>query len=141
MVWALLVRTLGVVGVLILAAGACALWNVYGAWPVPDGYEFPRHSMWGGGPVALFEGQLEVVDGCIRTVGVEPTTVVWPPGYSLSLQDGQPIVHGIGHDARMEESIRLGGGYYTRDQLRAVAAGAAETRCPGPFFLTTGLGD
>ena len=130
-------RALLVLGLLILAAGACAVWNVYGAWPVPDGYEFPRHSMWGGGPTALFDGELVEVDGCVRTAGDDGYTVVWPPGYSLSLQDGQPIVHGIGRDARMGAPVRMGGGFYETVPPTGRDVGG----CPPPFFLSTGFID
>jgi hypothetical protein len=51
----------------VLAVAAFTGWYVYGAWPVPDGYTFPRHSIWGSGPAALFEGTLLIEDGCIRT--------------------------------------------------------------------------
>jgi hypothetical protein len=126
-----------VVGVVLVAASVYGLWYVYGAWPVPDGYEFPRHSIWGGGPTALFEGGLSDHDGCITTDG--GSTVVWPPGFSLSIEAGRPVIHGAGQDLQMGQQVRLGGGEYTRTELAAVASGAAATRCPEPFFLTTGL--
>ena len=128
-----------VVAVLLVAGGASALWYVYGAWPVPDGYEFPRHSMWGGGPTALLEGELVDQDGCIRTRGEGGATVVWPPGYSLQLHDGRPEVHGGGHVVGIGVSVRMGGGWYdTWDQGASIFAGA-ETRCAPPYFLSTGL--
>jgi hypothetical protein len=97
--------------------------------------------MWGGTPTALFEGKLVDVDGCVRTAGDDGYTVVWPPGFSLSIDDGEPVVHGIGHDARMGEWVRLVGGEYPDGQLSSVASGAAGTRCPAPFWLTTGFAD
>lgn len=124
-------------GLVVAAVLAFVLWYVYGAWPVPSGYEFPRHSLWGGGPTALFEGTLVERDGCIRTDGGD--TVVWPPGYSLSVEAGQPVVHGSGLQVRMGERVRLGGGEYSRSQLGAVASHGAQTRCQAPFFLTTGF--
>lgn len=124
--------------VVLVAMGAYALWYVYGAWPVPDGYEFPRHSMWSGGPTALFEGELVDQDGCIRTRGEGGATVVWPPGYSLQLNGGRPAVHGSGRVVGMGASIRMGGGWYdTWDQVASV--GTSATRCAPPFFLTTGF--
>lgn len=122
-----------------VAAAAYAVWSVYGAWPVPDGYEFPRHSIWGGGPTALFEGILVDADGCITTDGGD--TVVWPPGSWLSVNGGAPLVHTDFSQVRMGERVRLGGGFYSRAQLAGVAASAAESRCPEPFFLTTGIAD
>ncbi len=124
-----------VVAVLVVAGGAYALWYVYGAWPVPDGYEFPRHSQWGGGPTALFEGELVDEDGCIR--GSDGATVVWPPGYSLHLHDGRPEVHGGGQVVGMGVSVRMGGGWY--DQWEASIFSGAATRCAPPYFLSTGL--
>jgi hypothetical protein len=121
------------------AAAWFVLWNVYGAWPVPEGYEFPRHSIWGGGPAALFEGTLVEEDGCILADG--GGAVVWPLGSWLSIDQGEPIVHVSWREVRMGERVRLGGGEYSRDELAGVAAGAAETRCPGPFFLTRGIAD
>jgi hypothetical protein len=139
----LLGRAALMLGMSVLVLGAYAAWYVYGAWPVPDGYEFPRHSLWGGGPGALFEGSLADQDGCI--VGIGPNgayTVVWPPGYSLGSADGQPVVRGGGREVRMGEQVRMGGGYpERRSQLRAIAGGAADTRCPEPYFLSTGFID
>ncbi len=128
-----------VVAALLVAVAAYWLWYVYGAWPVPDGYEFPRHSMWSGGPTALFEGSLEDHDGCVATDG--GSTVVWPPGFSLSVVAGRPVVHGGGRNIEMGQAIRLGGGEYSRAELPDIASGAAATRCPEPFFLTTGFAD
>ena len=132
------------VGVLVIAGVAFLLWYVYGAWPVPDGYEFPRHSHWGGGPTALFTGELVDEDGCIRTSGEGRATVIWPPGYSLRLDNNRrPEVSGGGRVIAMGMQVRLGGGTYdTRTQLAGISTqGAADTRCPPPFFLTTGLAE
>ena len=118
---------------------ALTAWSVFGAWPVPEGYAFPRHSIWGGGPAALFDGVLVEEDGCIMTEG--GGTVVWPPGSWLSVEGGEPIVHVSWRAVRMGERVRMGGGEYSRAELTGVAAGAAGTRCPGPFFLTTGTAD
>lgn len=123
------------VGVLFLGGVGFLLWSVYGSWPVPDGYHFPRHSIWGGGPAALFEGELIEVDGCIRTSGDEPSSVVWPPGYSLTIEDGQPVVHGILSRGRMGEAVRMGGGWYQGVPPTGRDVGG----CPPPFFLTTGF--
>ena len=124
---------------LVLGLGYAA-WSIYGAWPVPTGYEFPRHSQWGGGPQGLFEGVLVEREGCILTDG--GGTVVWPPGSSLSLDRNEaPIVHIDGQDLRMGELVRLVGGQYSRAELSSVAGGAAESRCPEPFILTIGIGD
>jgi hypothetical protein len=128
-----------VLAVALVAAAGFVIWYVYGAWPVPDGYEFPRHSMWGGGPTALFEGSLEDHDGCVTTDG--GSTVVWPPGFSLSVVAERPVVHGGGRNIEMGQAIRLGGGEYSRAELHDIASGAAATRCPEPFFLTTGFAD
>ena len=134
-------RAAAVIGIVFVAACAYAVWYVYGAWPVPDGYEFPRHSIWGGGPDVLLVGELVDEGGCIRAAGGGGTTIVWPPGFSLSIEDGQPVVHGAGRNVGMGAVIRLVGGEYTRSELRGVAEGAGRTRCPAPFFLTTGYAD
>jgi hypothetical protein len=123
-------------GVLIVAIATYLLWYLYGPWPVPDGYAFPRHSIWGGGPVALYVGPLSVDDGCIRTVGVEPQTVVWPPGFILTIEDGEPIVHGNYHEVRMGAPVRLVGGSYGGAPPTSRTEG-----CPPPYFLTTGFAD
>jgi hypothetical protein len=125
--------------IVLLAAGGFAVWYVYGAWPVPQGYEFPRHSMWGGGPGGLFEGTLVETDGCIRTH--DGLTVIWPPGYRLVIVGGVPVVHGSGQEIRMGEPVALGGGWYESGPLPEVAASAETSRCGGPYFLTTGLAD
>ena len=131
----LLARALVVIGLLTLAAGGFAAWNVYGAWPVPDGYAFPRHSIWGGGPTARFEGRLADVDGCIRTAGNDGASVVWPPGFSITVEDGMPVVHGILHDVRMGELVRMAGGWYETVPPTGRDVGS----CPPPYFLSTGL--
>jgi hypothetical protein len=125
--------------VAVVAVGAYTAWYVYGAWPVPDGYEFPRHSMWGQGPAGLFEGTLVEEDGCIRTE--DGFTVIWPPGYRLSVDAGEPAVHGSGQEIRMGERVAMGGGWYELGPLPEVAAQAEGSRCGGPYFLTTGLVD
>lgn len=137
MIW--LRRLAKVMGIALVVAVALTAWSVYGAWPVPEGYEFPRHSLWGGGPTALFEGTLVEEDGCIVTDG--GGTVVWPPGSWLSVEEGEPIVHVSGREVRMGERVGLGGGQYSRAGLADVASGAAESRCPEPFILTTGIAD
>ncbi|MEX0625637.1 MAG: hypothetical protein WD402_03745 [Chloroflexota bacterium] len=123
------------IGVALVVGGAYAAWYIYGAWPVPDGYAFPRHSIWGSGPGALFEGELVEVDGCIETTGDDSSTVVWPPGYFLRVQDGQPVVHGSWRELRMGESVRMGGGWYSTVPPTGFDIGG----CPPPFFLSTGF--
>ena len=129
-------RTALAAGLAAVGVAALGLFYTYGAWPVPPGYEFPRHSLWGG-PTALYEGTLVERAGCILTES--GSTVVWPPGYWVSIDAGRPVVHGIGLEIRMGGPIRLGGGEYDREQLASVASNAAQTPCPEPFFLTTGL--
>jgi hypothetical protein len=124
--------------VAMVAVAAYAAWYVYGAWPVPAGYEFPRHSMWGSGPTALYEGMLVEEDGCIRTA-TGSQLVIWPPGYSLALVNGEPVVRGSGQEIRMGQSVRLGGGFY--DDSLPVGEDAERSRCGGPWFITTGLAD
>ena len=121
----------------VLAVAAFTGWYVYGAWPVPDGYTFPRHSIWGSGPAALFEGTLLIEDGCIRTAEGTPATVVWPPGYRLAIEDGQPVVHGGDEPIRMELSIRMGGGWYESGSPPPTSFDIGN--CPPPYFLSTGL--
>ncbi len=125
----------GVVAVLVALA---LVWNVFGGWPVPSGYSFPRHSMFGG-PAGLFEGTLEDIDGCIRAAGDESFAVVWPPGYWLSVEDGAPVVLGFARDAGMSEPVRMGGGYYEDGQPPPGSRDIGD--CAPPFFLSTGLSD
>jgi hypothetical protein len=127
-----------VVGVAILAVGGFGIWYVYGAWPVPDGYEFPRHSAWGGGPTALFVGELQEVEGCVRAAADFGTfTVVWPPGYSLTLDQGEPVVIGGPGRVRMGEAVRMGGGYYEAGEPPPGTRDLGG--CPAPYFLSTGV--
>jgi hypothetical protein len=123
----------------VLVVGAFTVWYVYGTWPVPEGYGFPRHSMWGSGPEALFEGTLQDVDGCIRTGGGQPFTVVWPPGYALAVDDNEPVVHGSSREIRMGQVVRMGGGYYESGDAPPTTITVGN--CPPPYFLTTGLAD
>ena len=133
-------RSIGVVVAIVAVVGVVAIgfvaWNVYGTWPVPAGYAFPRHSLWGSGPAGLYEGRLVVDDGCILTE--DGDTVIWPPFSSLAITDGQPIVR-IGLDSvQIGDPVRLGGGYYEAGLLPEVARGADRWGCPGTYFLTTG---
>jgi hypothetical protein len=126
-----------VVGVAILAAGGFGIWYVYGAWPVPEGYEFPRHSEFGG-PSALFEGELQELEGCVRAAtDFGAFTVVWPPGYSLTLDQGEPIVNGGALRVRMGEPVRMGGGYYESGDPPPGARDLGD--CPAPYFFSTGF--
>ena len=129
------VLVLGAVAVAVALAGA---WNIFGSFPVPSGYSFPRHSMFGG-PDALFVGTLEEVDGCIRATGDASFAVVWPPGYWLTTEDGQPIVHGLTREVGMGEPVQMGGGYYEDGQPPPGSRDIGE--CAPPFFLSTGISD
>jgi hypothetical protein len=125
--------------VAVLAVGALTVWYVYGAWPVPEGYAFPRHSIWGSGPAALFEGTLVVEDGCIQTAAATPATVVWPPGFRLAIEDGEPVVHGGSRDLRMGQPVRMGGGWYESGDPPPTSFDIGN--CPAPYFLSTGVID
>lgn len=134
----LLSKTLLAIGVLVLAIGGYLLWFLYGGGPPPAGYSFPRHSMLGG-PQALFKGSLENVEGCIRTAGEGSLAVVWPPGYSLSIDDGKPVIHGGFRDVGMGDEVRMGGGYY---EDGAPPPGTRDVgACSPPYFLSTGFTD
>jgi hypothetical protein len=79
------------------------------------------------------------VDGCIRAAGSESFAVVWPPGYWLSIEVGEPIVHGGSGEVGMGEQVRMGGGYY---EDGAPPPGSRDVgNCAPPFFLSTGLTD
>ncbi len=123
-------------GVVAAAAALAVAWNVFGGWPVPNGYSFPRHSMFGG-PAALFEGTLEDIDGCIRATADGSFAVVWPPGYWLSVEDGELVVHAFAQAAGMGEPVRMGGGYYEDGQPPPGSRDIGT--CAPPFFLSTGL--
>lgn len=126
---------LGVIGVV---AALSIAWGTYGSWPVPDGYSFPRHSMYGG-PLALYVGALEDSGGCIRTAGGESFAVVWPPGYRLSLEGGRSVVQGGGRAVHMGDEVRMGGGFYEDGQP---PPGSRDTGgCAPPFFLATGFAE
>ena len=56
-----------------------------------------------------FGGRL-AFHGCISTAGLNPFTVVWPPGYSLSIVDGEPVVRAVGVEIRMGRRVVMGGG-------------------------------
>lgn len=132
-------RSALVIGVVVLLGALYLAWQVYGGWPAPAGYSFPRHSMWGGGPAALFVGTLEHVEGCIRAKGDDSFGVVWPPGYRLSVEDGEPVIHGGSREVRMGEPVRMGGGYY--EDGRPPPGTRDVGSCAPPFFLSTGFSD
>lgn len=82
-------------------------------------------------------GSLEDADGCIRTASDQSFTVIWPPGYRLSLEGGEPVVHGGARDIGMGELIRMGGGYYEDGSPPPGARDVDD--CSPPYFLSTGL--
>lgn len=123
-------------GVIVVAMVAYGAWYALRPPGTPDGYEFPQHTLSGGGPAALFEGVLRESDGCIQA---GDATVIWPEAYSLSLEEGEPVVRGDGRDVGMGVAVRLGGGYYDEADLPDAAADAIGGPCPGPYFLTTGF--
>jgi hypothetical protein len=135
-------RTFGRVGriggVVVAVVIGFLAWSTYGAWPVPQGYAFPRHSMYGG-PDALYEGRLAVEDG--RIVTEEGATVIWPPFSFLTVVDGEPVVRIGWRSLAVGAPVRLGGGYYGGGVLPDAAATAADWGCPGDYFLTTGPAD
>ncbi len=132
-------RTVIVLGAVAAAVALALVWNVFGGWPVPSGYSFPRHSMFGG-PQAEFVGTLEDIDGCIRAMAEDGSfAVVWPPGYWLSFDDNEPVVQGFTRDAGMGEPVRMGGGY--REDGQPPPGSRDIGGCEPPFFLTTGFSD
>lgn len=131
-------RAVLALGVAAVAVALYLAWSTYGSWPVPSGYSFPRHSMWGG-PDALYVGVLEDVDGCIRAAGDESFAVVWPPGYRLSVEGGEPVIHGSWREMGMDEQVRMGGGYY--EDGRPPPGTRDVGSCAPPFFLSTGFTD
>lgn len=131
-------RAVLVLGVVAVTVAVAVVWNVLGSLPVPSGYSFPRHSMFGG-PDALFVGTLEEVDGCIRATGDGSFAVVWPPGYWLTIEDGEPVVHRFAHGVGMGEPVQMGGGYYEDGQ--PPPGGRDIGDCAPPFFLSTGISD
>lgn len=118
-------RSLIVLAIAVVAIALSVGWYAFGAWPVPNGYSFPRHSQFGG-PDALYVGTLENVGGCIRAAGDDSFAVVWPPGYWLSIDAGEPVVHGGFREVRMGEPVRMGGGYARMD-CRLTEAGISAT--------------
>jgi hypothetical protein len=92
-----------------------------------------------GGPDAVFAGALEDANGCIRTAGDQSFAVIWPPGYRLSLEHGEPVVHRGARGIGMGEPIRMGGGYYEDGSPPPGARDVGD--CAPPYFLSTGLTD
>jgi hypothetical protein len=137
-------RWIGLAVVMVIVGlGAYAAWLLYGGWPPPPGYSFPRHSMWGQGPAALFEGSLQNMDGCIRTIGEtigdRTFAIVWPPGYDLFLDkaDSRPVIRGAWRELRLGEPVRMGGGYYESGDPPPTSR--AIDGCAPPYFLSTGF--
>ena len=91
---------------------------------------------------ALYEGSVVEVDGCLR-LGEEPDshTVVWPPAFTLTTQDGERVVldeegRAVG---RIGHFFRLGGGevqtLWKNGPVDEAARTAALDRCPGRYWL------
>ena len=131
-------RSLLALGTVVVAVALYLAWYAYGGWPAPSGYSIPRHSMFGG-PDALYVGTLEDVDGCIRAAGDESFAVVWPPGYHLSVDGGEAVIHGSFREVGMGEQVRMGGGYY--EDGRPPPGTRDVGSCAPPFFLSTGFSD
>ena len=125
-------------GVVVVAGALYRAWYVYGGWPAPNGYSLPRNSMLGG-PTALYVGTLEDVEGCIRAAGDISFAVVWPPGYHLSIEGGEPVIYGRFREVGMGEPVRMGGGYY--EDGRPPPGTRDVGSCAPPFFLSTGFSD
>ena len=90
-----------------------------------------------GGPTAAFTGSLEIRNRCVVTAGSQQFTVVWPPGYRLTIEDGEPVVLGDSAEIRMGEDVFMGGGYYETGEPPPGAFNIGG--CSSPYFLTTGL--
>ena len=120
-----------------LAVAFIALY-VYAPVGAPAGYYFPRHSIIGG-PDARYEGVLVEQDGCVQTETGD--TVVWPPGYRFDVRDGQLVITGGGQDVILGEPVAIGGGWYDRGQIAAIAADVADVPCGESFFVSTGWAD
>lgn len=90
---------------------------------------------------ALYEGRIAPNrDGCIRTEGPSPATVVWPYGFTLEDRGGE--LHVTDADGRSIGSIggsfRFGGGQVPSGGyafLPEPARTAAVTRCPGDVWI------
>ena len=134
-----MIKRVGVALLALAIAGvAFVAWLTYGAWPVPAGYTYPRHSIWGG-PTGLFEGTLTLDGSCVRTDEASPATVVWPPGYRLAVVGAEPVVFGGTRGLRMGEPIRMGGGWYEDGSPPPTTFDLGD--CPAPYFLSTGFVD
>jgi hypothetical protein len=106
-----------IAGLVIVAVGAHTLWYVYGAWPVPAGYEFPRHSLWGGDQAASSKES------------------------SSRRMAGEPVVRAVGVEIRMGQRVAMGGGWGYRDDWDGIVGSVAGSHCHEPFFLSTGVVD
>ncbi len=71
--------------------------------------------------------------------GDESFAVVWPPGYRLGTENGEPVVHGGPRDVGMGEQVRMGGGYYEDGQPPPGTRDVGS--CAPPFFLSTRFTD
>jgi hypothetical protein len=128
--------------VAFLALGAFVLWRLAFP-PPPTGYYWPQHTVWGGGPLALFTGHIIERDGCFYAdAGSGPESlVIWPMFSSVAIDDGEPLLTTHGRSFRLGEEVALGGGFYDDGPLPESARSVLEVPCAGPYFLTTGPAD
>jgi hypothetical protein len=111
--------------------------------PPPAGYQWPQHTLWGGGPTALGSGVLVERDGCIYLAsepGGEVRLPVWPMFATLAKKDDRLMIRIDGQTLAIGDTVWVGGGSY-EGALPDVMAAARDVPCDGPYFLVTGLAD
>lgn len=137
--------------VLALAVGACNLLEPPTDEPhVVEGTLFIAQQQPSGLVMdALYQGRVtRDAQGCLR-LDIEPDrhTVVWPYGFTLREQGGELHVRDAsGRDlGAVGGSFELGGGEVAELHgglaLSAEARAAAESRCPGRFWIVGGVPD
>jgi hypothetical protein len=91
---------------------------------------------------ALFSGKISAdAAGCLRLSGDDPSTVVWPVGFSVKSEAADLLILDKSGRlvGRVGGSFRLGGGHVPQlhDGIRmsAAARDLAHARCPGQFWI------
>ena len=106
------------------------------------GVFFPRYGSMGPTPAALFEGRLEVKDGCVWLINNSGTRIlpIWPGGYGLRGTGDELRVTDAGGRvvAATGQTLRVQGGEFPAAEARRLMGREEPAACGGNGFWMVG---